>query len=125
MNNAWLWLDLDVTRQGEHVFSLGKEVGYYQGVEDGEFWSEGSRGATALFRVPEAGTYELNLTASEWGGARYEGRIRVVIEQGILLTRWFLIAAIVLVPAALWLALRKAVFEYRRWAPVTADEDDD
>ncbi|MCP3868808.1 MAG: DUF4178 domain-containing protein [Gammaproteobacteria bacterium] len=125
VNNAWLWLDLDVTRKGEEVFSLGKEISFYEGYDGGEHWSEGSQGATALFRVPKAGVYELNIKASEWGGRRYKSSIDVVIAQGILLNRWFLILTVLLVPFALWALARRMIFEYRRWAPVTQDEDDD
>ena len=125
VSNAWLWLDLDISRQGEDVGSFGKEISFYEGYEDGERWTEGSQRATAIFRVPGAGDYELNVKVSERGGAQYQGPIYVVVEQGILLKRWFLILAILLVPAAFWIPLRKAIFEHRRWSPVTSDEDDD
>ncbi len=125
VSNAWLWLDLDVTRKGEDVFFLGKEISYYHGYEGGEHWTEGTQRASALFRVPKAGLYELNVKAAQWGGVQYKSPIRVEIEQGVLLKRWFLILTIVLAPFALWVTVRRFHFEYRRWAPVTSSEDDD
>ncbi len=75
--------------------------------------------------MAEAGLYELNVKASKWGGVQYNSPIRVEIEQGVLLKRWFLILTIVLAPFALWVTVRRFHFEYRRWAPVTSSEDDD
>lgn len=125
VDNGWMWLDIDLTQRGDGVFSIGKEISYYHGVEGGESWSEGSRSATALFKVPAPGTYEFTLQASERGGYRSQTPVSVEVRQGVVLMRWFIGLVVLMAIAAIWPYWRKQIFEHKRWAPAMEDEDDD
>ncbi len=122
LDNAWTWYDVGVERDGEELFSVGKEISYYQGVEGGEHWSEGAQTVSLLFRVPEPGQYQLWYQASE-GEGRRQG-LQVTIREGVLLSRWFAYLAVLFGLAAALPWAQRWWFEARRWKPVTADDDD-
>ena len=125
ISNGWMWLDFDIVRAetGEELLSLGKEISFYEGYEGGERWSEGSRRATALFKVPSSGSYRLQVSNSERGDNVRSPDVTVVVRQGVLLARWFIILLIATALAALYNLIRRGIFEGRRWAPVTSDDD--
>lgn len=122
LNNAWAWYDVGVDHNGKELFSLGKEISYFQGYEGGEHWSEGTQRANLKFRVPEPGEYRLWFQASDGGGAR-QG-LKVNIYQGVLLSRWFFWLTLLCLLAAAVPWVWRFLFELRRWQPVTGDDDD-
>jgi hypothetical protein len=123
VNNAWLWLEVSLLKDGEPLFTTGKEISYYHGVEGGESWSEGSQSASLLFKVPEPGTYQLQLSA-EGGGSSFQQGLSLRVAEGVLLLRWFLILLPLMLLAAIWPLIRRGTLEARRWAPVLEDDDD-
>jgi hypothetical protein len=125
ISNGWMWLDFDIigAESAQEMFSLGKEISFYEGYEGGERWTEGSRRASALFRVPRGGSYQLRVSNSERGDNVRSPDVTVVVKQGVLLARWFIILLVVTALAALYNLIRRGVFEGRRWAPVTSDDD--
>jgi hypothetical protein len=130
LENAWLYFEINLMHNGEEVYSLGKEVSYYEGYEDGEHWSEGSRSATALFKVPEAGIYSLVIQAPEGGTGDSsegppQGTVTLDIREGVVGSRYFFILSLLAGVAALWYPLQRWRFEQQRWLPVTGDSDDD
>ena len=60
--NSWLGFDLALINltSGE-AFNVDREVSYYQGVEGGESWTEGSRNSRTLLRAVPAGEYYLRV----------------------------------------------------------------
>lgn len=126
ISNGWMWLEFDVLRAdtGEELFNLGKEISFYEGYEGGERWSEGSRNASALFRVPADGSYRLRVSNSERGDNVRAPSVTVTVKQGVLLARWFIILVVITALAAVSNKIRQILFERRRWAPVTGDDDD-
>lgn len=130
LHNAWLYFEITLLHAGNEVYSLGKEVSYYEGYDEGESWSEGSRSATALFKVPAAGTYSLMVQAPEGGtddtgGIPPAGTVTLEVREGFVGTRYFLILLVLSGIGALWYPLARWGFERRRWHDTDDGEDDD
>lgn len=124
LNNAWSYFEVEVNKDGKNILGLGKEVSFYSGY-DGEHWSEGDSTTTALFRVPEAGTYELKVTQVE-GGQQYQQNppavsINLLIYQGYVSPRYFFYLGIISLILAAFYLYRRYRFETKRWADVMDD----
>jgi hypothetical protein len=129
LNNSWLALDAAlVNAQDNVVAEMDGEISYYQGTEGGEHWTEGSKTSTSYFRAPEPGTYRLLIKATSGSGmsgpARGE-RLRVMIHQGGMLSRYFLVLLILCALFPAYEILRQFSFHKQRWAPVMGDDEDD
>ena len=129
INNAWLYAELTLQHNGKAIYTLGKEVSYYEGYEDGESWSEGSHFATALFKVPEAGRYTLTLATPEGGVGEDSanttlptGIMTLTLREGFMGKRYFLCLLLIAGMASLCYPVARWYFEYRRWQPQLEDE---
>jgi len=129
LNNSWLALDLAMINDKDQVVEQveGGEISFYQGVEGGESWTEGSRSTTSYFLAPTPGTYRLILKATAGSGINGPPRgeaLGIQILQGGMLSRYFLamLGLALLIP--LFEIVRHSMFEKRRWAAVTEDDDD-
>ena len=126
LNNAWAWFDVTILKDARELYTLGKEISYYSGYDGGEHWSEGMQSAHAYFKLPEAGDYTL-MVAGE-GGQGSSGRhpqnkaLHVSIEEGITVSRYFFILALLFCFALSLKYLIKFRFESRRWKAVTDDD---
>ena len=62
LNNNWIYLDLAlIERNTGASHAISREISYYQGVEDGESWSEGSASDEAVLSEIPAGHYYLSV----------------------------------------------------------------
>ncbi|MFO1371913.1 MAG: DUF4178 domain-containing protein [Candidatus Competibacteraceae bacterium] len=62
LNNNWIYLDLAlIERDTGASYAINREISYYQGVEDGESWSEGSVSDEAVLSEIPAGNYYLSV----------------------------------------------------------------
>ncbi|WP_140464676.1 DUF4178 domain-containing protein [Hymenobacter nivis] len=115
VNNQWLELPVSlVNEQTGQGFEFTKNIEFYNGVEGGESWSEGSRNADAvLSRVP-AGRYHLNFYPfSEAGPAAPDIAVTVTADPPLWSNFLTLLALILAFPAfQLW---RSSNYETRRW----------
>ncbi|OGK08814.1 MAG: hypothetical protein A2W80_01540 [Candidatus Riflebacteria bacterium GWC2_50_8] len=131
LKNAWAFFDVRIMnpQQTEEFCSLPIEVSYYEGYEEGEHWSEGSDEDTVYFRVPESGTYKLEVEGEGNRGETSEpdpnfmlNTVRVTIRKGVRLGHhtlaWFFIALLIALPY-FGLLYR---FENKRW---NDDDEDD
>jgi uncharacterized Zn finger protein (UPF0148 family) len=116
--NNWLYVagDLIDERTGlVQQFDLPME--YYQGVEDGESWSEGSREQTDYLPSLPAGRYTMRLEA-QWENWNQSAppQVRVRVEQGVprLLNLLLVLVGLSVIP--LVAMLLHFGFERRRWA---------
>ncbi len=128
LNNSWLALQVALVNSADQVVQeMESDISYYQGVEGGESWSEGSRTSTTYGIAPPPGTYRLLFKgAGGTGNAGSAGqeRLQVALVQGVVLTRYFLAAFIITLLFPLFEIVRKRMFETRRWAAVIEDDDD-
>jgi hypothetical protein len=128
LSNAWLYFEITLLHDNEEVYAIGKEVSYYEGYEDGESWTEGSRSATALFKVPAAGQYTLQVETPEGGegesaGNPPQGSVTLEVREGFVSTRYFLLLALLSGVASLWHPVARWWFERRRWQETEEDDD--
>ena len=125
LSNAWVYLQVALLDTEDQVLlDFSKELSYYSGPG----WSEGSRKGNAVFRLEKPGEYRF-LIKSEGGRGSQKGRltsaVTMTLFRGVMLTRYFVILAVLSFGFVAFELIRKARFESRRWAPVTQDDDDD
>ena len=62
LNNNWIYLELTlIERDTGASYSINREIEYYQGVDEGEPWSEGNAGDEAVLSGIPAGIYYLSV----------------------------------------------------------------
>ena len=132
VQNAWVYLEGDLINDETGVVqSFPIEISYYQGVEDGEGWSEGGQSDSAYSSSMPAGRYVLRLEG-QWEKWQQPAAIAVKIEQNV--TRGFnlILALIGLSLIPIIMLIYHISFEHRRWsesmfssAGGDSDDDDD
>ena len=124
VTNSWVYYDIVVNaaESDETVLSLGKEISYYEGYDSDGRWTEGSRRARALFKVPAAGAYEIEIQPAEAGGSVPPLSLR--LREQVLVKRYMVMLLILSGLAMLVPHFHRHRFEKRRWADVLEDDDD-
>lgn len=128
--NNWVGLNMTlVNKDTGEAWQAYREISRYEGVDDGESWSEGSRDDEVIFTDLPPGTYVL---AEEPEMDPLAPRVGVEIKIATAGPRWssLLLAVIFLMLFPIWTRMRKGGFEVKRWADsdhpiVTSSEDDD
>lgn len=125
VSNNWVYYDVTVSdaSSDEEILSLGKEISYYTGRDSEGYWTEGSQRAKALFKVPAAGEYEVEITPAEAGGSI--PALSVSLYDQILVKRYVVALLILSILASLALPFARHHFEKKRWHDVLEDDDDD
>ena len=132
LKNAWSFFDVRVVDRDEtnQLFTMPTALSYYEGYEDGEYWSEGETEVVSYFRVPETGEFKLAVDGE--GGTGEEpapnfslGNVGVTIRKGVRLGHYTLIWFVVCLLLAAPYAIRYLRFEQARWHSDDDDEDDD
>lgn len=122
LDNSWTYIEGTVSDSSDQTVAvIGREIGYYHGVEGGESWSEGSRGTTASIRVPAPGDYRLDLEVDPESPVTTPGRI--IIEEGVMPLRYFFVLLVFFALMAASLPIRRRHFEKQRWSEVLDDDD--
>ncbi|HEX5889097.1 MAG TPA: DUF4178 domain-containing protein, partial [Pyrinomonadaceae bacterium] len=131
VQNTWVYLEGDLINEETGVVeSFPIEISYYQGVEDGESWSEGGQTDSAFTSAMPAGRYVLRLEG-QWERWQGPATIQVKIEQNVTHGFNLLLALIVLSLGPIVMAFYHLSFEHRRWSESmftpsgSADDDDD
>jgi len=131
LNNSWIGVNVALVNSDEQVIAeIEDDLCYYHGVDEGESWSEGSSDHETFFKAPTPGTYRLLLQGTGGSGETGAGPSRgepltVRLSQGAVLSRYFLAAFLFAFLFPFFELTRQHLFEKRRWAPVTEDDDDD
>ena len=115
LTNHWLEITASlINEQTGRGYEVSRSLEYYEGVEDGESWSEGSRSASAVFSSLPPGRYHLNLYPSPEAGTS-EMSLQLELEQhaGFASNMFLLLALMSVVP--LWHWARRSAFESSRW----------
>lgn len=129
VDNSWVYVAGDfVNEETGLVQSFELPIEYYQGVEDGESWTEGDREQTVYLPALPEGRYTMRLEA-QWEQAT-PPQLTVKVEQGVprMLNMILLLVGLSIIP--IFAALRHWSFERRRWAdsafnPYAASGGDD
>jgi len=129
VQNTWVYLEGDLINDETGVVqSFPIDISYYQGVEDGESWSEGGQSDSAYTSAMPAGRYVLRVEG-QWERWQQPATIAIRIEQNVTHGFNLLIALIVLSIGPILMGIYHISFERRRWSEsmftVTGSDDDD
>ncbi len=116
VNNSAADLDIDlINEQSQEVESVNVPISYYQGVEDGESWTEGSQNSDATMSSLPAGKYTLRVEGTLESVAQ-PLPVAVKVEQNVArgVNFWLSFFLLALLPG--WGVIRKFMFESRRWS---------
>lgn len=127
LSNAWTALDITVLKDRTPMARFSKQLSYYHGGSGEDAWSEGSRSDRAYFKLAEPGTYTLAIEGAGGTGDRgntpQDRPIRIAVNEGVIVSRYFFVLALVAILAALAEPVRRLRFESKRWAEVAEDDD--
>jgi hypothetical protein len=114
--NTWASFDIDVVNEANNnVEEVGLEdLGFYNGVEGGESWSEDTREKSTSFSAIEGGKYRLRIDSKRQNWQQpLEATVRV--RQNTTGCN-FCLAFILLLFGPIWGLIRKFMFESSRWS---------
>ena len=115
VNNSGADLDVDlINEQSQEVESVKIPVSYYQGVDDGESWTEGSPSNDATLSSLRAGKYTLRLEGT-LDNVQQPLPVAVKVEQNVVRGVNFGCAFIILLIVPIIGFVRKFTFESSRW----------
>jgi hypothetical protein len=115
LTNRWVEITTSlVNEQTGRGYEFTRSLEYYEGVEGGERWAEGSRSVSAILSRVPAGRYHLNLYPSAEPTAS-SAVLQVAIEQNPVLSSnsWLAVLLLMAVPLLQW--WRYTAFENSRW----------
>ncbi|CAN5474911.1 hypothetical protein BH10ACI1_BH10ACI1_14780 [soil metagenome] len=117
VNNSAAYLDVDLVDEQNNNVEEIKEIpiSYYQGVEDGESWSEGSQNSDATISSLPAGKYTLRVVGTV-ENIQQPLPVSVKVEQNVSRGVNFCCAFVVLAIFPILGLFRKFAFESRRWS---------
>lgn len=119
--NAWSGVEVEMTApDGTPIFQMSRDLGYYEGYEDGEHWSEGDQTLSITFRPTVAGDYALAVNVSEGGtGDASDGSpirsMRLAAWQGQASSFWMWLVFIAALPVAAAALIRQSLHDMARW----------
>jgi hypothetical protein len=117
LDNNWIGLDLLLVNKATgEAWPAARELAYFYGSDDGESWSEGSRGDEVVFLDIPPGIYYLSIDPDL--APEKPVPVRDVIEVVSGGAGWsnFVMLMIFLAIFPVFSRLRYAAFEARRWA---------
>src|SRR6201991_869109 len=129
VQNTWVYLEGDLINDETGVVqSFPIDISYYQGVEDGESWTEGNQTDSAYTSAMPAGRYILRLEG-QWERWQQPATVQIRIEQNVTHGFNLLVALIVLSIVPFAMVIYHISFERRRWSESmfteTGSDDDD
>jgi hypothetical protein len=114
VSNEWVYVGGDIINQATNQYeAFDLPIQYWEGVDDGERWSEGSRDKAVFIPALPAGTYVMRLEAQWEGNTR--PTVQVELKEGVFRWSHFWLAFFLISIPALILGFRKGAFEARRW----------
>ncbi len=116
VSNSWASFDVDLVNEASNdVESVPIDIEYYNGVEDGESWSEGGQNKDVVLSSVPAGRYMLRIDG-QWQNWQQPLPVTVKVEQNITRGFNFCCAFILLLIIPLVNLIRKWMFESKRWS---------
>lgn len=115
IDNSWIYIAGDlVHEESGELQTFEREISYYHGVEGGEAWTEGGRGAHLYLPAVRPGRYLLRLEVQQPPGANVE-QLDVTVRQGVFRFAQVIVALVLIGIPGLVLVLWQWSFERRRW----------
>jgi hypothetical protein len=130
VQNTWVDLEGDLINDDTGVVqSFPIEISYYQGVEDGESWTEGDRTDSAYTSSMPAGRYVLRLEG-QWEKWQEPAVVNVAVQQNVTTGFNLIVALIAISLGPIAMGIYHIGFERRRWSESMfsssgSDDDDD
>ena len=129
VQNSWVYLEGDLINDDTGVVqSFPIDISYYQGVEDGEAWSEGGQANSAYTSSMPAGKYVLRLEG-QWEKWQSPATVNIKVQQNVVHGVNLLVTLIVLSVVPVLMLIYHIGFERRRWSESTfsggGESDDD
>jgi hypothetical protein len=118
LRNSWAVVEADLVDAQDQVTAAGLEFSHYEGVEDGEEWSESALFPSEVFPVMPAGTYQLRLVPG-WEAGHPAPQLTVTLETVGPRSIWVFLAWVLLLAVPLFQRVRHSMFESGRWADST------
>ncbi len=118
LSNNWVYVAADLVEQASgQVVNLEANLEYYEGVDDGDSWSEGSRDTSVVVGPQPPGSYIIRFEGQS--GAHTES-VHVQLRQGVFRFSVLMLAMLALgLPLAL-VGLVSYLHEKRRWENSTS-----
>jgi hypothetical protein len=130
LQNTWVYLEGDLINDETGVVqSFPIDISYYQGVEDGESWTEGDQKDAAYTSAMPGGKYVLRLEG-QWEKWQEPAVVSVTVQQNVTHGFNLLFALIALSIGPIIMGIYHISFERRRWSESMfstsgSDDDDD
>jgi hypothetical protein len=130
VQNTWVELEGDLINDDTGVVqSFPIEISYYQGVEDGESWTEGDQSSSAYTSSLPAGRYVLRLEG-QWEKWQEPAVVNVTVQQNVTTGFNLIVALIAISIGPIVMGIYHIGFERRRWSESMfsssgSDDDDD
>ena len=129
VQNTWVYLEGDLINDDTGVVqSFPIDISYYQGVEDGEAWTEGDRQDSATTSSMPAGRYILRLEG-QWEKWQEPAVVAITVQQNVSNGFNWLVALIAISVGPIVMAIYHIGFERRRWSEsmfsTSGDDSDD
>ena len=131
VQNTWVYLEADLINEETGVVqSVPIEISYYQGVEDGESWTEGAQRDSIDTSALPGGKYVLRLEG-QWEKWQLPATVSVRIVQNVSNGFNLLLLLIGLSIVPIIMGIYHISFERRRWSESmfsggdSSDDDDD
>ena len=131
VQNTWVYLEADLINEETGVVqSVPIEISYYQGVEDGESWTEGAQTDSIDTSSMPGGKYVLRLEG-QWEKWQQPATVTVKIVQNVANGFNLLLLLIALSIVPILMGIYHISFERRRWSESmfsggdSSDDDDD
>jgi len=116
VSNSWFYLVFALVDEGSgRAVDFAREVSYYEGVEGGERWTEGSR--TDRVRIPSVppGRYYLRVAPELAPDAVRPVSYTLTLRRDVPSGGFYAVALLLLLVPPVWVTARAAAFESTRW----------
>lgn len=113
INNEWLEVGITLTEiKTGKVFEFTKALEFYNGVEGGESWSEGSRSTSGILSSVPTGTYQVNIYPYAHSAKVFD--LELTIEQNtVLYSNLFIAMLCILLYPALMLFRKNSIDNWK------------
>ena len=126
VQNNWIGFDYAlINADTGDAFDFSREVSYYSGTDSDGRWTEGSQHDSAVLPTIAPGRYYLRVEP-ETDATSPPISYKIALRRDVPSPEYYLMALGILLVPPIFVTLRSAAFESRRWQESSfADDDDD